>query len=117
MNRKNSNKFHCKIRPKENTMNNSDLNHATGEQIVPSGESLFIGIDIEKDDPHQQWLDMPEFVQANREAIKRVVINFESEEDIQEFNKRTGLNITFNTKGVFFPDNSKEDQFEYVDEP
>lgn len=28
MNRKNSNKFHCKIRPKENTMNNFDYHRS-----------------------------------------------------------------------------------------
>jgi hypothetical protein len=58
---------------------------------------------MQANNPKQHWFDMPEFVQEDREAIKRVYINFEKEEDIQEFNRITGLNITMKTKGVFFP--------------
>ena len=92
------------------------INHATGEPMNPPEDSL-LGFDIEGDDPHQQWLDMPEFVQDNRQAFKRVVVNFNSQEDIEEFNRRTGLSVSVHTKGVFFPDHSGEEQVEYVDEP
>ena len=63
----------------------------------------------------EHWKNMPEYVQENKEAIKRVAINFESEAAIEEFNKLTGLNITMKTKGIFFPpvDNRK---IKYVEE-
>jgi len=51
----------------------------------------------------QAWFDMPEFAQESAGAIKRVVINFQKKEDIEAFNKATGLKVTMNTKGVFFP--------------
>lgn len=54
-------------------------------------------------DLSQLWFDMPEFIQENTQAVKRVVINFEKEEDIELFNKVTGLSVTMKTKGVFFP--------------
>ena len=51
----------------------------------------------------QVWFDMPEFIQENTQAIKRVMISFQKEEDIEAFNKVTGLNITMHTKGAFYP--------------
>lgn len=62
-----------------------------------------------------EWIDMPEFVQENKQAIKRVAINFESEEDMTKFNEVTGLNITMKTKGVFFPlQKSKKKEYRYT---
>jgi len=70
---------------------------------------------LKEDNPEQEWTDMPEFIQANKEAVKRVTINFESEDDLMKFNKLTGLTITMKTKGVFFPPSSPQ-RVEYVDE-
>ena len=69
----------------------------------------------QNEDWKKHWKNMPEYVQENKEAIKRVAINFESEAAIEEFNKLTGLNITMKTKGIFFPpvDNRK---IKYVEE-
>lgn len=64
----------------------------------------------------EEWKGMPEFIQEDKEAIKRVTINFETEEDIEQFNKVTGLDITMKTKGVFFPKKTSR-KLEYRDEP
>lgn len=61
----------------------------------PESDDLF--------DPDQLWFDMPEFVQESKGAIKRVTINFCTEEDIEAFNRATGLKVTMNTKGLFYP--------------
>ena len=50
------------------------------------------------------WIGMPEFIQKDKEAIKQVTLNFEKAEDIELFNKTTGLSVTMETKGVFFPE-------------
>ena len=71
---------------------------------------------IEEHDWQKEWQGMPEFVQENKEAIKRVAINFETAEDMALFNKITGLNITMKTKGVFFPLPEKRAKKVYVDE-
>ena len=56
-----------------------------------------------KDHWKDHWVGMPEFIQEDKQAIKRVVINFQTEEDIKLFNEITGLNITMETKGIFYP--------------
>lgn len=57
----------------------------------------------EEFDWREEWKDMPEFVQEDKQAFKRVFVNFETEADIQKFNEVTGLKITTKTKGVFYP--------------
>jgi len=51
----------------------------------------------------KHWKDMPEYQQDDKEAIKSVNINFQSLDDLHEFNRVTGLNVTMQTKGAFFP--------------
>jgi FkbM family methyltransferase len=50
-----------------------------------------------------EWQGMPEYVSKNREAAVQVVLNFETLEDMRAFNKVTGLSITPQTRGVFYP--------------
>ena len=54
-------------------------------------------------DPKKHWKDMPSFNQGDRKAFGRVTINFESQEDMDDFNKLTGLSVTKKTKGAFYP--------------
>ena len=63
----------------------------------------------------EEWKDMPEFVQESTAAIKRVVINFETEDDIEKFNEVTGLKVTMKTKGIFYPA-KKTRKIEYIQE-
>ena len=68
------------------------------------------------DEAEEEWVDMPEYVRGSRGAIKRVVINFESEDDMRLFNEATGLNVTMQTRfGTFFPERPSR-KLEYVDE-
>lgn len=52
---------------------------------------------------NKHWVGMPEFNQENKAAFKTVSISFENEDDLELFNKNTGLKITKKTKGVFYP--------------
>jgi len=54
-------------------------------------------------DPKEHWKGMPSFNQGDKKAFSRVTINFETQEDMDEFNKITGLSVTKKTKGAFFP--------------
>lgn len=54
----------------------------------------------------EHWQDMPEYIQEDKEATKSVAVHFETPSDILSFNKATGLNITMETRGVFFPSKS-----------
>ncbi len=61
----------------------------------------------------KMWVGMPEFIQEDKSAIKRVTVNFETVDDLNLFNEVTGLSVTMKTKGVFFPKKPKV-SVEYV---
>jgi hypothetical protein len=62
-----------------------------------------------------EWRGMPEYVSTDREAFAQVVISFESADDIKAFNEATGLKVTPQTRGVFFP-SVPPHNLEYVNE-
>lgn len=65
---------------------------------------------------YEEWKDMPEFIQEDKESIKAVMVHFETIQDMQEFSKLVGKNITMQTKGFFFPVKKKQEKKVYVDE-
>ena len=69
-----------------------------------------------KFDWESHWKNMPEFVQDNKESIASVTVHFETEEDMKEFSKLIGKNITKKTKGIFFPVKERVTPPVYVDE-
>lgn len=89
---------------------------------MPRGQMTFDEQHIpDKDELRQlilgEWLDMPEFVQDDREAIKTIAVSFETEEDMQRFSELLGVTVTMKTKGIFYPQNAGRKQQVYVDEP
>lgn len=65
----------------------------------------------------KEWVDMPEFIQEDKESIASVVVHFESEEDMKLFSELIGVTITKKTKGIFYPPKKAEKRKVYVDEP
>jgi len=59
---------------------------------------------------------MPIYEVKNKEAIKKISVSFETEEDMKMFSKIIGKNITMKTRGIFFPVIDKP-KMEYCDEP
>ena len=64
----------------------------------------------------EEWQDMPEFVQENKESIKGVMVHFETPEDMDEFSKLVGRKVTMKTKGFFFPVKADQKPMVYIDE-
>jgi len=62
---------------------------------------------MSKKQEEKMWVGMPEYIQEDKSAIKRVTINFETVDDLNLFNEVTGLSVTMKTKGVFFPKKDK----------
>lgn len=60
---------------------------------------------IEEQEPDwkQEWKDMPEFVQDKKEPYAKIIIRFESEEDLQDFAKIIGQKLTKKTKSIWHP--------------
>lgn len=56
------------------------------------------------DDPEGEWQDMPEFEQEDANSFRKIIVHFRSEEDVQEFKNRLGLDdLTEKTKFTWFP--------------
>ena len=53
--------------------------------------------------PETEWDDMPEFVQNKVEVYQKIIVRFETEEDVKEFAKLIQQNITPNTKSIYHP--------------
>jgi hypothetical protein len=51
----------------------------------------------------KEWEGMPEFAQEDMDAFRRIILKFDSEEDVQKFGKVLNQNISENTKAMWFP--------------
>ena len=54
-------------------------------------------------DPEKEWVNMPEFVQEKQEPFSKIVIRFETEEDLKEFAELIGQKLTSKTKSIWHP--------------
>lgn len=52
----------------------------------------------------EHWGDMPEFVQEDLAPIKQVIVNFDSEKDMQAFAELVGQTITMRTQSIWYPE-------------
>lgn len=64
-----------------------------------------------------QWLSMPEFSQEDLQPCRQIIVSFESEDDVKEFQKAINQRLTDNTKSIWFPEqnNEKPSKFVYHD--
>jgi ornithine carbamoyltransferase len=51
----------------------------------------------------EHWKDMPEYVQEAQKPHAKIIIRFETEEDLQEFAKLIGQPLTNKTKSIWHP--------------
>lgn len=79
-------------------------------------ENLF---DEEKQIPiwKHEWKDMPEFVQLNKLPCQKIVVNFQTYDDVKEFAELLGFKVTDKTKSIWFPikERDKPRNYAYVD--
>ena len=54
-------------------------------------------------DELEHWKGMPEFVQEKQEAFKKLIVRFNSQEDVDAFAELIGQKITPKTKSLWFP--------------
>tara|TARA_R110000824_G_scaffold41370_3_gene123168 strand:+ start:397 stop:648 length:252 start_codon:yes stop_codon:yes gene_type:complete len=55
----------------------------------------------------EEWQDMPEFVQKDKEPLQKIIVSFASLEDVKEFGKLINQNLTYKTKSIWFPEVKK----------
>ena len=51
----------------------------------------------------EEWQGMPEFVQEKDEPYQKIIVRFESKEDVEEFARLIGQNISPQTKSIWHP--------------
>jgi hypothetical protein len=55
-----------------------------------------------------EWDGMPEFVQEDLSPHQRIVVSFETKQDVEEFSKLVGQKITYRTQSIWFPQRKKD---------
>ena len=65
-----------------------------------------------------EWLDMPEFVQQKQEPYSKIIIRFETEDDLNDFAKLINQKLTKKTKSIWHPYKSHwgNNRMVYIDE-
>lgn len=51
----------------------------------------------------QEWVGMPEFVQEKKEPFSKIVVRFETEDDLNSFAELIGQKLTPKTKSIWHP--------------
>lgn len=54
-------------------------------------------------DPSIHWKEMPEFVQNKKEPYSKIVVRFDTEEDLMEFAQLINQKLTPKTKSIWHP--------------
>ncbi len=54
-------------------------------------------------DASGEWSGMPEFVQEKQEPFSQIIIRFETEQDLVEFEALIGQKLTPKTKSIWHP--------------
>lgn len=68
--------------------------------------SLF---NTEPDNPADHWTGMPDFNQEDQNGFHRMVIHFETAQDLQDFARLVGQKITDKTKYMWFPEHHRDE--------
>ena len=51
-----------------------------------------------------EWKNMPEFVQEKQEPYAKIIVRFETKEDLEEFSKLINQKLTQKTKSIWHPE-------------
>lgn len=50
-----------------------------------------------------EWKDMPEFYQEKQKSYHKIIVRFDSEDDINDFSELIGQKVTCKTKSIWYP--------------
>ena len=59
-------------------------------------------------DANQEWTGMPEFI-SNDPCYRKVVVNFDTQDDVNEFFSLIGQSFTEKTKSIWYPEKENRD--------
>lgn len=73
------------------------------EELLEERTLCLFGDDFNDKIWKEEWQDMPEFIQRDREPMQHIVVNFDCYEDVEEFGKLIEQNVTPKTNSLWFP--------------
>lgn len=80
------------------------------EPILKIIEEAEIATGIKKYDPVEtEWQNMPEFKMEDKTEEHKLIVNFERTDDLFNFSKVIGQEITPNTRSIWYPKKEKRD--------
>ena len=63
-------------------------------------EEAYVG----KNDPYEEYIDMPEYINNDETSYKKIVVNFANKEDYEDFKKRIGQDfLTKKSVSTWYP--------------
>ena len=68
--------------------------------------------------PEREWKDMPEFVQEKDEPYHKLIVRFDSKEDLDEFSALIGQKIGPKTTSIWHPklEHGKNAELRWIDD-
>ena len=63
---------------------------------------------------HDEWQNMPEFVQEDLAPERQLIVSFATKEDVAKFSELIGQSITKDTKSLWFPRNDREKPSNFI---
>lgn len=58
---------------------------------------------LDEDDPFEHWKGMPHYESENQGEHRAIIVRFDDEEAVQDFQKKLGLNLTEATRSIWYP--------------
>lgn len=66
-------------------------------------------LNTEPDNPSDHWVGMPDFKQEDQNGFHRMVVHFETAQDLQDFAGLVGQKLTDKTKYMWFPEHHRDE--------
>jgi hypothetical protein len=58
---------------------------------------------VEENDPEKEWRGMPEYEHEDQTSLRRVVVHFARQEDVDRFAELVGQSFTDKTRSIWYP--------------
>ena len=76
---------------------------------VKKQEKLFVEKEIDYDIKYE-WNNMPEFINENNDAHRKIIVSFQDEKSVNKFADLLDQRITDKTKSLWFPPKEKSNK-------
>ena len=68
-----------------------------------NGQQILFNNIEDYDIQEREWQDMPEFIQERQKPFAIIIVRFETEDDLKDFEKRIDQKLTQKTQSIWHP--------------